>query len=195
VIDNIEEEKMKRIFAVLVFILAIITVAGCAHKQIAPAQQPEAAAPTPAPSPKEEAAAPKEAVSEKPMAPAEQAGGKEAEKELATKLEDIHFDFDKSDIRDDAKPILKNLSAILSSDAKKHVVIEGNCDARGTSEYNLALGDRRANEAKTYLVSLGILSERIKTISYGKEKPLCTESTEECYQTNRRDHFVLTVAP
>ncbi len=83
---------------------------------------------------------------------------------------------------------------MLSPNPKTKVVVEGNCDERGTSEYNLALGDRRANAAKSYLVSLGIPSRRIKTISYGKEKPLCTESTEECWSKNRRDHFVLTEA-
>jgi len=128
------------------------------------------------------------------MAPEAPVVTPQAEIELNTKIEDIHFDFDKSDIKDNEKPILKNLYGMLSGNTKTNVVVEGNCDERGTSEYNLALGDRRANSAKSYLVSLGVPTTRIRTISYGKEKPLCTESTEECWAKNRRDHFVLTEA-
>src|SRR5271157_3826706 len=161
---------MKRLFVAVLFILGLIAFIGCAQKQVTQApEQPKEVAPA------------KEApqtVTETPTAPAQQAGAMQAERELETKIEDIHFDFDKSDIRDEAKPILKNLAQMLSTNAKIHVVIEGNCDERGTSEYNIALGDRRANSAKSYLVSLGIPSGRTNTISYGKEKPLCTDSTE-----------------
>src|SRR5271157_5157675 len=178
---------MKRLFVAVLFILGLIALIGCAQKQVT--QTPE--------QPKEVAPAPKAeapTMAETPAAPAQQAEVRQAERELSTQVEDIHFDFDKSDIRDEAKPIMKNLSQMLSTNAKMQVVIEGNCDERGTSEYNLALGDRRANSAKSYLISLGIISDRIKTISYGKEKPLCTDSTEECWRKNRRDHFVLTEA-
>jgi peptidoglycan-associated lipoprotein len=72
------------------------------------------------------------------------------------------------------------------------VLIEGHCDERGTAAYNLALGDRRANAAKEYLVSLGIDASRLRTVSYGKERPFCTESTESCWQKNRRAHLVIT---
>ncbi len=178
---------MKRLFVAVLFILGMIALIGCAQKQVTQApEQPKEVAPAP------KAEAPQ--TMEAPAAPAQQAVERQAERELTTTVEDIHFDFDKSDIKDEAKPILKNLAQMLSTNAKTHVVIEGNCDERGTSEYNLALGERRANSAKSFLVSLGIPSERTKTISYGKEKPLCTDSTEECWAKNRRDHFVLTEA-
>jgi len=181
---------MKRFLASLVFLTAMLAIGGCAHKEVTQApQQPETVAPAPAPTPGEA-----KVTEEKKVPEVSEAVEKQPEKELATTVQDVHFDFDKSDIKDDAKPILKRLSEILSSNITTRLTIEGNCDERGTSEYNLALGDRRANAAKTYLVSLGIPSGRIKTISYGKEKPLCTESSEECWAKNRRDHFVFTEA-
>ncbi|MGO9414903.1 MAG: peptidoglycan-associated lipoprotein Pal [Syntrophobacteraceae bacterium] len=176
---------MKHLFVAVLIILSMITITGCAHKQVTQTpEQPQAVTP-PAP----QAEAPKPVV-EQPVAP--QVETKPVETELSTNMEDIHFDFDKSDIKADDKPTLKNLYGILSADTMKNVVVEGNCDERGTSEYNLALGDRRANAAKSYLVTLGVPAGRIKTISYGKEKPLCTEHTEACWTKNRRDHFVLT---
>lgn len=181
---------MKHLFVAVLIILGIITITGCAHKQVTQAPEQPQVAPTPAPKVE---MAPK-TIAEAPVPVAPQAEARQAETELGTKVEDIHFDFDKSDIKDNAKPVLKNLYGMLSSNTKTNVVVEGNCDERGTSEYNLALGDRRASAAKSYLVSLGVPSMRIKTISYGKEKPLCTESTEECWAKNRRDHFVLTEA-
>jgi len=112
-------------------------------------------------------------------------------KELQAKLKDIHFNFDKSDLESSAKPVLNDLANILTKHPKLKVIVEGNCDERGTSEYNMALADKRASVAKKYLISAGIPSARIDTVSYGKEKPLCTQSTEECWTKNRRDHFVL----
>ena len=183
---------MKNLFIAVLIILGMITIAGCAHKQVTQApEQPQATTPPPA-APKAEVQ--KETVAEAPVATTQQPMARPTETELGTKVEDIHFDFDKSDIMDNAKPIMKDLYGMLSGNTKTDVVVEGNCDARGTSEYNLALGDRRASAAKSYMVSLGLPTTRIKTISYGKEKPLCTESTEECYAKNRRDHFVLTEA-
>jgi len=179
---------MKHLFAAFLIILGIITITACAQRQITQSPEQPQAAPPPAP----QAEAPKETITESPAANAQQAEVGQAERELETNVQDIHFNFDKSDIKDEDKPVLKKLSGMLSANTMATVVIEGNCDERGTSEYNLALGDRRANAAKSYLISLGIPSARIKTISYGKEKPLCTESTEECWTKNRRDHFVLT---
>lgn len=176
---------MKRSFLAVLIVLCIMTLIGCAHRQVTQAPEQTMVAPA-----KPEAKAPK--APEAPEASMQNTGANVNEKELATKIEDIHFDFDKSDIRTDAKPVMQSLAGMLSSSPATQAVIEGNCDERGTSEYNLALGDRRANAAKSYLVSLGIPSGRLKTISYGKEKPLCTEGTEECWQKNRRDHFVLT---
>ena len=82
-------------------------------------------------------------------------------------------------------------AAWLRANANVTVTIEGHCDERGTNEYNLALGDRRADSAKAFLVDLGIAASRLTTISYGEERPLCTQKTEECWAKNRRDHFVL----
>ena len=80
----------------------------------------------------------------------------------------------------------------LKANARVKVTLEGHCDERGTSEYNLALGDRRANAAREYLASLGIDGSRIRTVSYGKERPFCTQSNESCWQENRRAHFLIT---
>jgi len=106
---------------------------------------------------------------------------------------DIFFDYDKHDIREDAANTLKMDARALSEPerARLRFTIEGHCDERGSEKYNLALGDRRANSAKEYLVTLGINADRIDTISYGKERPFCSESNEECWQQNRRAHFVL----
>ena len=106
-------------------------------------------------------------------------------------LKDIHFDFDRYDIRRGDEEILKENAALLKKYPKTKVQIEGHCDERGTVEYNLALGERRANNTKKYLVSLGIASNRISTISYGKEKPLDSGHNEEAWAKNRRVHTVL----
>ncbi len=106
-------------------------------------------------------------------------------------VRDVYFDYDKFDIRADAVPVLQQDADFLRRFPQANIVIEGHCDERGSAEYNIGLGDKRATSAKEYLVSLGVNADRIRTISYGKEKPFCTESTEECWQNNRRAHFVL----
>lgn len=115
---------------------------------------------------------------------------KEAQAEGA--LLPIYFDYDKSNIKADAKKNLEKTAAWLSKNSTVTIKIEGNCDARGTSEYNVALGERRANIAKDYLVKLGVTATRIETISWGKEKPACSEQNEACWSKNRRDDFVPT---
>jgi peptidoglycan-associated lipoprotein len=111
--------------------------------------------------------------------------------ELFTReVRDAYFDFNKADIRADARTALAQTAQYLRSYPAERVTIEGHCDERGSTEYNLALGDRRASAAKQYLVSLGISADRINTVSFGKEKPFCMQSTEDCYQQNRRGHFV-----
>jgi len=107
-------------------------------------------------------------------------------------LKDAFFDYDKADLRDDARTALSTDAEWLKRYRSIQFLIEGHCDERGTSEYNLALGDRRANAAKEYLVSLGVDASRIKTVSYGKERPFCNESSEDCWQQNRRAHFLVT---
>jgi len=106
-------------------------------------------------------------------------------------LKEIYFDFDKSDIRADARPVLQANADWLRRNAGVRVEIEGHCDERGTNEYNLALGARRAQAAKDYLVTLGVAAGRISTISYGEEALVCREKTEECWQRNRRARFVV----
>jgi len=106
-------------------------------------------------------------------------------------FKDILFDFDKYNVQDKYKPELKSVASWMMKNTNARLSVEGNCDERGTNEYNLALGDRRAKAVKDYLVSLGVASSRIETLSYGEEKPLCTEHTEECWTKNRRAHFVV----
>jgi peptidoglycan-associated lipoprotein len=106
-------------------------------------------------------------------------------------LKDIHFDFDKYDILPEDAGILKENAALLMNYPKVKIQVEGHCDERGTNEYNLALGERRANAAKKYLLSLGISTDRISSISYGEEKPLDAGHNEEAWSKNRRGHFVI----
>jgi len=104
-------------------------------------------------------------------------------------VRDAFFDYDKADIRPDAREALQKSADFLKGYPNERFTIEGHCDERGSTEYNLALGQRRANAVKEYLVSLGIAADRISTTSWGKEKPFCTESNESCWQQNRRGHF------
>jgi peptidoglycan-associated lipoprotein len=106
-------------------------------------------------------------------------------------FDDIYFDFDRYEIKESAKPTLKKLSSWLIDTGAK-VLIEGHCDERGTNEYNLALGDRRAVAVKEYLTASGVAPSKIETLSYGEERPVCTESNEACWSKNRRAHFVIT---
>jgi len=105
-------------------------------------------------------------------------------------VRDAYFDFNKADIRPDAREALAKTADLLRNYPQFKVTIEGHCDERGSTEYNLVLGDRRAAAVKNYLVSLGISADRMNTVSYGKEKPFCTDSNEECWQKNRVGHFV-----
>ncbi len=107
-------------------------------------------------------------------------------------LKPIYFDFDKSFIREDARPVMQANAEWLKENPNVKVRIEGNCDERGTIEYNQALGQRRAVSAKKYLTDMGVSSSRISLISYGKEKPVCTDHNETCWQKNRRDDLVET---
>ena len=103
---------------------------------------------------------------------------------------DAYFDYDSAEIRSDARDVLRKDAGFFRRYPTMRITIEGHCDDRGSTEYNLALGDRRANAVKQYLVGLGIPGDRLNTVSYGKEKPFCMEATEACYTKNRRGHFV-----
>lgn len=105
-------------------------------------------------------------------------------------LGDIFYDFDKSELRTDAVNQLKTNANWMGANSTRNVIVEGHCDERGTNEYNLALGERRANSAKGYMVNLGVAPERLKTVSFGEEKPFATGHDEESWAQNRRAHFV-----
>ena len=176
----------------LAFILlaGIVTLWGC------PKQTEVAAAPEPQTQTEKVAtpatpAAAAEAPAAEANAGAKTEGSNEKSGVVAEGLKPVYFDFDKSFIRDDAKSVLKANAEWLKANPKAKVKIEGNCDDRGTKEYNQALGQRRAVSAKKYLTALGVAGRRISLISYGKEKPVCNEEDEACWQKNRHDDFVV----
>lgn len=107
-------------------------------------------------------------------------------------LGDVYFDFDRADLREDARERLTRNGEWLRSHPEFEITIEGHCDERGTNEYNLALAERRAGAARDYIGSLGVANSRLRSISYGEERPQCTASTESCWAMNRRAHFVVT---
>ena len=199
----------------LVFSLSATFLTGCAKKatlkeQAAMTQEQKAAAQAPtmaAPGSQEDAAARERALREQALREkAEREAAERAAKEAAAKkgvtaktaavlkelqIPDIHFDFDKYNLKPEAQTILKDGAPGYLKYKEYKLVIEGHCDERGTAEYNLALGQKRADEAAKYLADLGIEKERIKTISYGKEMPLDKGHNEEAWAKNRRDHFVV----
>lgn len=184
---------MKRIFLLVLALVLVFVFAGCAKKAVTTPVEQEA--------PKEAAqkAAP---VEQTPMKAEEPVMAKAEPKKVETmpvreiteaksfQFGNIHFDFDKYTIREDAKPTLKSVADWLIKNRDAKMILEGHCDDRGTNEYNLALGEKRAKSARDYIVSAGVTKNRLDTISYGEEKPLCKEQTEDCYQKNRRVQFV-----
>jgi len=125
-----------------------------------------------------------------PPPPAPTTSNLTEEQMFAQNVKDIYFDYDKSDVRPSEQSSLQADVAFLQQHSNISFTIEGHCDERGSTEYNLALGDNRASAVKNALVAAGIPADRIKTVSFGKEKPFCTESNESCWQQNRRGHFV-----
>jgi peptidoglycan-associated lipoprotein len=121
----------------------------------------------------------------------QQTRGPTEEELFAQEVKTIYFDYDKYEVRDDQKGALQGNANFLRAHPSLKVVIEGHCDERGSEEYNLGLGDRRANSLKEALGAMGIGGDRIRTLSYGKERPVCTDSNEDCWQKNRRGQFVL----
>jgi peptidoglycan-associated lipoprotein len=156
---------------VFVLALALTAAPGCAKKK--PLTTPLAEPPVTQQKPPEEAKQPP------------------PEPETIYAPEDVRFDYDKSNIRDDARPALNALGKYLLENPGAMVLIEGHCDERGTTEYNLALGERRAKAARDFLAAYGIGADRISTISYGKERPLDPGQNETAWAKNRRAHFVL----
>jgi len=177
--------------ALILLAAAAVAIAPACGKKPAPAPPPPPPvapeAPPPAPPPPPRAEAPP-VVDEYARLKAMSA----EEIEKSGLLGEVFFDFDKSEIRDqDRATLAKNAEALKRFDFLR-VTVEGHCDERGTVEYNLALGERRARAAYDYLVSLGVPAARLKTVSYGKEVPVCQASNEDCWQRNRRAHFTVT---
>jgi peptidoglycan-associated lipoprotein len=172
--------------AVLGAIVAL--AAGCKKKP--PTTTPEAAPPPPAVE-----APPAPGPAAPPSAPSREEGVMTEDLQTLNSkgyLKDAYYDFDKADLRDDARTALAADAQWLKQYGSIRVLVEGHCDERGTEEYNLSLGQKRASAVKDYLVSLGIEGSRINTVSYGKARPFCTDHDENCWQQNRRGHFVIT---
>jgi peptidoglycan-associated lipoprotein len=176
-----------------------IVIAGCSKKVAAtappaPAPQPTASAPSaPAARPAERAASqPAPAPAARPSYP--DAATRARIDQLLARIEDAYFDYDQHTLRPDAVKALQGDSTELRDILKDYpnykLTIEGHCDERGSAEYNMALGEKRAESAKDYLVQVGIPGPQLAVISYGKEKPVCNEQTEGCWQKNRRIHIV-----
>ena len=185
----------KKSLMIIVLILCLgLVMMGCPKKTVVkeePSVQKEEAAKSEAERAAKEKGTTTKEQFEKSLV-AERTPGIEGQVFESSLLKDIHFNFDKYDIRPEDTAILKENAALLKKFPNVKVQIEGHCDERGTVEYNLALGERRANRTKDYLVSLGISAARISTISYGKEKPLDPGHDEEAWAKNRRAHTIIT---
>lgn len=172
----------------LVLAAGLLVTAGCCTKKPAPAPAPEVAAEAPAPVP-----VPTEAPIAVPVeAPVETLPADLAELNKMGYLKDIFFDFDLHDVRAVERDAMAANAAWLKKWPTVKIQIEGHCDERGSNKYNMALGERRANAARDYLVSLGIDGSRVSTISYGEERPFVEGQNEEAWSQNRRAHFVVT---
>ncbi len=166
---------MKKLLLLMVLMLAVAFLNGCPKKTPPPVETPaKAVDTTPAPPPPP------------PPPPQEPAAKPEV---MESDFKPVYFDFDKYNIRGDMQSAMDANATLMKDNPTVRIRIEGNCDERGTTKYNLALGDRRANSAKSYLVNLGIAADRIETISYGKEKPLDPGHDETAWSKNRRDDF------
>ena len=191
-----------RILFMVGLLVGSLALFGCPKRpevmQAAPSAPGPTAAPMPAPAPGMPAPGPAPEVRVTPPpaapapapAPAAAAPGAPAAPE-ASPLKDAFFDFDKANIKDDQKAALNDDVSWLKANAGAKVLIEGHCDERGTVEYNLALGERRAKAAKDYLIAAGIPADRISIISYGKERPFVLGHDESAWKWNRRAHFVV----
>ncbi len=185
---------MDRKWIVLVTMLALtLLMTGCPKKAPEPVPAPEPVTTTEPPAEVTPVAAPAEPIDETPPEPVKSIQAIQQDAERLGLLGDVFYDFDKYDLREDARERLARNAEYMNSEEGLDFTftIEGHCDERGTNEYNIALGQRRSTAALDYLVSLGVERSRFKTISYGEERPFCTESDEECWQMNRRARFVI----
>ena len=184
--------------SLMIILSSALTFAGCSSTTTPDKPEPSAAtAATPAETKKKvDAGKTTESTTKAPPSSSLDAlqRGESTATPASSPLKDVYFDFDRYDLRADSREILKANSAWLKANASAQVQIEGHCDERGTTEYNVALGSRRAESVKDYLVTLGTSADRLSTISYGEEVPVCREQTEECWQKNRRARFVVQPA-
>ena len=156
------------------------------EEEIRVTEEPIAAVP-PAPEPAVEPAPPAPQAAVEPAPPVPEPAVEPAPP--VAELSDVYFDFDRFTIRSDARTSLEANAGILKTESETKIQIEGHCDERGTGAYNIVLGERRAQAVRKYLMDLGVSSSQMKIISYGKERPFCTEHSEDCWQSNRRAHF------
>ena len=180
-------------------LLIVAMLSGCASRKIVTTVEDQSYVPGPAPqapvaeakvSPPISPPVVEEArVAEQPIAPAPPSQPPVPQARPIPELSDIFFDFDRFVIRDDARSGLEANAGLLKSLSGVKILIEGHCDERGTSAYNLVLGERRAQAATQYLRDLGVSSSQMQITSYGKERPFCSEHSEACWQSNRRAHF------
>jgi|SRR5688572_30035204 len=180
-----------------VALLLVIGIASCSRRTPPPAPPPPAPPPpvaAPAPPPPPPPPPPAPAPAPPPPLTEDEIFARKTLAELNAEmpLGDSFFDYDQSTIRDDARPVLQRNAEFLKRWPSTRVSIEGHADSRGTNEYNLGLTERRAAAVRDYLVSLGIMADRMLTVSRGEETPQCTEENEACWQRNRRGHFVIT---
>ena len=187
---------MRRFVGSGALILAIaLTVSACGKKNIPP-PAPAPAAPAPAETkPEAPPPPPPPPPAPKPTPPTEDEifAKKTLEQLNAEKpLDDVFFGYDQSNLTDEARASLSKNIEWLKRWTSTRIMVEGHADSRGTNEYNLALGERRASAVREYLVSLGLAADRVTTVSKGEEQPFCTEESESCWQQNRRGHFIIT---
>ncbi len=187
--------RVRRLASLVALTFAVAVFAAGCHKKVpapapAPPPPPPAAPATPPPPPPP---APRPAPAPAPLTEDQIFAQKSLDQLNAEKpLDDVYFELDQSTIRDEARASLQKDADWLKKWTSTQVTVEGHCDSRGSSEYNLALGSRRADSVKDYLVSLGVPTGRLSVVSKGKEQPFCTEESESCWQQNRRGHFIIT---
>jgi peptidoglycan-associated lipoprotein len=188
----------RRYHTFALWVIVVMIVSGCSGRTIVTSGEDQVfqAGPPPAPVAEETKVVPptkpeepEVRVEEEPVAPVTPVEPSPPPVDPLAELSDVYFDFDQYAIRVDARSTLNRLADLFKSEPNQELIIEGHCDERGTSAYNLVLGERRAQAAKQYLEKHGMASSQIQTASYGKERPFCNEHTEACWQSNRRVHF------